>query len=169
MKKNKFVKCTSSITALAILFSLSTSGCSIVNKRNDKFSFKQSITGEMLVKKDDYIEHQYINNYYVIELYNWLLDRSSIHIAYKSDFTNGIDNEILYSKYTNIFNNNLITCEPDEKNYYELINITSLNDYLSNYDLAKDKYNYEDMQEIYKVIKENYEFKNNKPLSRKLK
>ena len=76
-----------------------------------------------------------------------------IYIAYDFKYTNGI------SKYTNIFNNYTIAYNPDGKDYYEFISITPLIDILEEYNLVKDKYTYEDMEYIYKIIKEDYDYK----------
>lgn len=150
MQNKKITRLTTGITALALTCSLSLTGCDYAKK--DKFYFHYSLNGEAYVKKSDYISNEYIYNYYVIELHYKGLNRNSIYIANRFQYTSGV------SKYTNIFTNDLITYDDNENNRYEFIKVTPLIDLLEEYNLIKDKYTYEDMQEIYQIIKENYVF-----------
>lgn len=153
MEKEKLVRLTSTITALALSLTL-TSGCEY--RKKDKFYFNYNLKGEAYIHKNDYISAEYINNYYLIEIYHTGLERSMIYIAYDFKYKNGV------SKYSNIFNNYKIAYNPDSNDYYEFISITPLIDILEEYDLVKDKYTYEDMQYIYKIIKLNYDYKDYK-------
>ena len=150
--KKTLVKLTAAITAGALGLTL-TSGCT--QRKKDKFYFDYSFSGEAYINRYDYISSEYINNYYLIEVYHTGLKKSFLYIAHDFKYTNGV------SKYTNIFTNNKIAYNPDEEDYYDFINIIPLIDLLEEYNLAKDKYTYEDMQEIFKIIKENYLYQKN--------
>lgn len=49
---------------------------------------------------------------------------------------------------------------------FECTKVTSLSGYLVSFHLVKSRYSYEDMQYIYKVIKENYVFENDSSLKK---
>lgn len=159
MHNKKMIKITTGITALALTCSLTITGCNY--RKNDKFYFSYSLSGEEYINRNDYISSEYINNYYVIEIYHTILNKSTIYIAYRYQNTSG------YSKYTNVFTNYKIAYDPDELDYYEFIKVTPLIDLLEEYNLVKDKYTYQDMQYIYKTIEENYTFNETKSKTRK--
>ena len=147
MQNKKLVKLSAGITAIALSLTL-TSGCDY--KKRDKFYFYPNLRGEMVLNNSSYISIEYINDYYVIELYNKILDRTSIHIAYRYIYTSG------NSKYINVFTNNKIAYEYDKTDNNEFINITPLIDYLTQYNLIKDKYTYNDMELILEMINSDY-------------
>lgn len=157
--KNKFVKLGAGLTAIALSLTL-TSGCDY--KKKDKFYFHPNIQGELVLDKNSYISINYINEYYVIELYNKVLDRTTIYIAHRYKYKNGD------SKYTNIFTNNKIAYENNMNDYYNFINVTPLEEYLIEYNLIKDKYSYQDMKNLLEVIKKNYIYNKENSNSKKL-
>ena len=157
--KNKIVKLTTEITALALTITLTS--CSGYSK-GDKFSIIQNRYGELIVDKDNYISYKYINNYYVIELYNKRIDKTIIYIAHRLKFTTG------NSKYTDIFTNYHIAYENNEDDSYEFISVLPLSDFLKKYNLIQEKYTYEDMQNIYDIIKKEYQKENDNILKKSL-
>lgn len=150
--KKQFIRLTSGLATIALMCSL-TIGCNI--KKRNKFYFYQNLKGNIVPGKNDYISSEYIDEYYVIELYNWVLKSNNLYIAYRYRFVDGT------SRYDNVFNEYTIAYDNDRNDYYEFINVTPLEDFLVEYDLEKEKYTYNDMLEIYKIIYENYTFENN--------
>lgn len=165
--KNKLVKYYTSMTAAILALSLTMTGCSN-DRKNDKFYIYQNIYGQLELTKPDYIEHQYIGKYYVIEVYYPGLQRNQLYIAFKYDFYDSKTKEITYSRYTNIFNNYTIAYSNNKQNGFQILKVTPLIDYLTEYNLINDKYSYKDMQEIYDIIEENYKYQDNGILTKKL-
>ena len=160
----KIVKYTSGITALALTFSLGMSGCS---SSDSEFKFTENEKGEIVVEEDSYIKYEYLNNYYVVEVYNSILDTNEIYIAEKIMNYRKYNNS--YNSYKNIFNGFVILYDENEyNNNIKFIKETSLVDYLITYDLVKYRYTYEDMENVYNFIKENYRYENDSALRRKL-
>ena len=157
----RFVKITAGITALILTLTLIT-GCNY--RKKDKFYFHPNLRGEMILDRNSYISIDYVENYYVIRLYNTILNRNSIFIAYRFKYTNGD------SQYINVFNNNKIAYENSEIDYYDFINVKPLIDVLEEYNQVKDKYTYEDLQKILETIKTTYHFEEeNKKIKKRIK
>lgn len=166
MKNNNdiFTKYALKTTALALVFSLTMTGCSQNYKKHDKFYFTRELGGRASISSNDYISYEYIKNYYVIEVYNLALNRNQLYIARKQDYHYYETGKLVYSKYFEIFSNNTIAYDDNERDCYEFIKVIPLTDYLVEYNLVSDKYTYEDMKNIYELISENYEFQDYKPL-----
>ena len=167
MKNNIHTRLGAGITALALTCTLGLNGCSA---SNSKFSYSVNEKGEIIVEEGSYIEYDYLNQYYVIEVYNSITNKNEIYIAHKR---NGYQKYIgRYAEYKNIFNG--YTIISDNNNYnpnngLEFIKETPLLGYINSYYTLKARYTYEDMQEIYNIVKENYELENQNSMSRKLK
>ena len=164
MKNNqKLIRLAASLTALTLSCTLMT-GCNV--KKRDKFYFHPNLSGNMVIDNDSYISSEYINKYYVIEVYHRGISKASIYIAYRFEYTNG--REITSSKYINIFNNYTILYDDDPSDCYDIKKVTPLLDYLTEYNILKDKYTYDDMQEILQTITDSYKYQQNDSLSKKL-
>jgi len=157
MKDNKkLIKYTSSITALALALTLNT-GCSSTTK----FQLTYNKKGEYTASQNSYINNKNITKYYVIETYSNLTNESKIYIAYPNDDIIYYSRETgaNYCQYINIFNNTSICFSDNNSNdNITFIKETPLIDYLNSYDLVKARYTYEDMQNIYETILEDYIF-----------
>lgn len=158
----KLIKLTTGITALALTLSLISCDNNKNNKKKDKFYFQPNIHGEKIVSKTEYISIDYISNYYILVLYNKVIDKNIIHIAHKLQYENG------HSKYTNMFTNNTIAYDNNDKDYYDFIEVIPLSEFLIEYDLLEDKYTYEDMLNIYDIIKKEYKKKYDNVLKKSL-
>ena len=168
MKNNTYIKLTSGITALALTCSLGLNGCVITS--NDRFNISEGSKGEFIVSDNDYIDNIGIKNIYVIEVLNKITKEKQIYITTKRLVKDNKAATSDYLTYIDIFNNVIIYSTENEetKHSLELIEETPLFDYLLAYELVKSKYYYKDMQEIYNIIKENYEIQNANSLSKKL-
>lgn len=148
--ERKIIKITTGLTTLTLTCCLIMNHCS--SKKVNKFHFYQDYKGNIVVSKNDYIGYEYIEDYYVLELYHKGLDRNILNIAYRFKYTSG------NSKYINIFNNYFIAYDNNTKDNYEFINVIPLTEFLERYNLIKEGYSYEDMEEIYDIIRKNYIF-----------
>lgn len=148
--RRKIVRVSTGITALALTCSLAIHKYN--DKKSDRFDFYPDRSGNMIVNKHSYINHEYLDKYYVIELYHTELDRSIIFIASRFEYNSG------NSKYNNIFNNEFIAYDNNEKDFYEFMNVTPLSVILEEYGLEQEKYYYNEMLDIYNTLKNNYEF-----------
>lgn len=157
--KEKLIKLTTGITALSLTLSLTS--C-YNNKKKDKFYFYANIHGEKIINKRDYISIDYINNYYILVLYNKILDKKIIYIANRLQYKSG------ESQYTNVFTNNKIAYDNDEKDHYDFIEVIPLSEFLIEYHLLQEKYTYEDMLNIYDIIKKEYKKKYDNILKKSL-
>lgn len=167
MKNNIRTRLTTGITALALTCSLGLNGCTTINNR---FTFTAGENGSFVAAENSYIDNNSINNIYVIAVKNNISKEKEIYITRKVVVEYKRSTRQDYISYTNIFNNIEIYNIKDEesKHNLEIIEETPLFDYLLAYDLVKSRYYYDDMQEIYNIIKENYELSNNNSMSRKL-
>ena len=148
--KRKVIRVSTGITALALTCSLAIEQYNY--KKSDKYYFTPDRNGNMTVSRNNYISHDNLDKYYVIELYHTELDRSMIFIASRFEYNSG------NSKYNNIFNNEFIAYDNNEKDFYEFMNVTPLSDILEEYGLEQEKYYYNEMLDIYNTLKNNYEF-----------
>lgn len=157
MKNNKkIIKLTSGITALALTMSLM--GCGSI--KGSKFSFKSGENGEIIVEDDSYIDYDYLDNYYVIEVLNKTTNNKEIYIAKKETRGDGSRFSHPYYEYVNIFNNFTLTYTKkypiENKCNLHFISEKPLLDYITSYYEIKYRYTYEDMQKIFEIVKEKY-------------
>lgn len=165
MKNKNYIRLTSGVTALALACSLSMTGCA---PKNSTFNYSENENGEIVVEEGSYIEYEYLNKYYIIEVYNTLTEENEIYIANRITHGGGRSGPV-YHEYVNIFNNFTIayTNKNYNKNGLEFIEETPLLWYITSYYTLKARYTYEDMQYIYKTIEENYTFNETKSKTRK--
>lgn len=167
MKNNTRTRLTTGITALALTCSLGLSGC---NTSNNEFRFISGEDGTFVATDNSYIDINSINNIYVITTKNNISKEKEIYIAKKITVEHNYTTTQDHIIYQNIFNNIKIhsTQNEESKHNIEILEETPLLDYLLAYDLVKARYNYEDMVEIYNLIKENYSLSNSNSISKKL-
>ena len=139
-------------------------GC---NSRKTSFNFIANDKGEIVAEEGSYIDYSALKDYYVVvEVYNSVLDKNEIYIA--RSIARRFRNNYSYA-YINIFNNFLIVYDNNEKNTnLQYVKVTHLTNYLMTYDFVKYRYEYEDTQNLYELIKGDYKFENDKSISRKL-
>lgn len=151
---NKIIKYASGMTALALTFSLTMSGCS-----TSKFKLTHNEKGEYIAAENSYIDNENISKYYVIETYSTITNESKIYIAYYNNISYRNDDIGNYYEYINIFNNTHICYSSNHaNNNITFIKEIPLIDFLNSYDFTKARYSYEDMKEIYETIKEDYNY-----------
>ena len=161
MKNNKtFIKYTSRVAALSLALSLTMGGCSSANSR---FTYSENENGEVIINEDSYIEYDYLKNYYVIEVYNNITDKTEIYIAGKNNISYGHRGLYHYNEYKNIFNNFVIVSDDKEKgpdNGLEYVSEKPLLGYITSYYTLKTRYTLEDMENIFSIVKKQYEIEN---------
>ena len=144
------------LSVLILVITLLLNGCK--KEERDRFELVVNENSKFVALDDTYIDNKYINKYYVMELYNKKLNEVELHIVrfdgqmvghvgtYVDMFTNV---EFSVGYFSSLFN---------------CVEITDLTGYLISFNLLQDKYSYDDMKNIYEVIKENYVFSNDNSL-----
>lgn len=167
MNKNKYIKVISWITALTLTMSLI--GCSSKKKNSDKFNFYKNNKGQIVAYSDSYIDNNYINSYYVIEVVNNITNKKEVYIARKDEIEDSTNKNTNYV-YKNIFNNYMITYSNNYRdNYYlQLLNEIPLSYYINKYSMYKEKYSYQDIEILFNIIKDEYNLNNTKIRKRNL-
>lgn len=164
MDKNKYIKTISGLTAIVLTMSLMV-GCSKKNS-SDKFDTYKNKKEQIVAYSDSYIGYEYLNNYYVIEVFNNITNNKELYIVSKQELNDNTHNYV----YKNIFDNHMVTYSNGYcKDYYlELISEVSLLHYIDKYSMIKDEYSYKDIERLYNMIKEEYTLDNNKIKKRSL-
>lgn len=155
------------ITALTLAMTLLMGGCSS-KKKNNRFELTENENNEIVAMGDSYIDVEYIDNYYVVEVYNKMEKEDEIYIAMQNFVYRKYAND--YVEYYDIFSNLKIVDtvqDEDEKEILSYVKATNFKDYIVSLGLGQFKYSYEDMKNIYDVIKDNYVFENNNTLTKK--
>lgn len=131
----------------------------------NKHSSFELIENEIVVMDDSYISKEYIRNYYVVGVYNKLRKENEIYICFKK-IASG--RGYYYCGYYDVFTNleivDVSNEDVKEELIFKIIKITSLKDYIISFNLGQNKYSYDDMKNIYDVIKENYVYENDNSL-----
>ena len=139
------------ITALALASTLLLNGCV-----NSSFEVIENENGELTASDDSYIYYGWIQLYYVIEVYNNVTQENEIYIVRK-DNVGCID----------VFTNMRLYLDTDDS-IFNYVKETHLEDYIISLGLGQSQYSYDDMKNVYEVIKENYVFENDDTLKKKL-
>ena len=149
---NNCVRRKQRITALTLVLTMLMSGCG--KEENSKFEIIENDNNELVVSDDSYISSEYISDYYVLEVYNRMRNENEIFIVWKrTSATRGYQ----YWGYFDIFSNiEIVNNKEDNEDMFSFRRVTSLKDYIVSYGLGQIRYSYEDMKNIYEVIKENY-------------
>lgn len=142
------------LTALTLASTLLLSGC---NTHGSSFELVENENNEIVAVDNTYISNDYLNKYYVVEVYNKVTKMNEIYIA-RSKSTN-----IRY-RYFDAFTNFMILDEFNSDPLLELVKVSRLNDYVIALGLEQLEYSYEDMEKIYEIIKEIYIFEDNNSL-----
>lgn len=128
-----------------------------LNGCSDRFRLTENKNSELVAVDDSYIDNSYIVNYVVLEVYNKILGENEIFIVK----TIGVVDDVYYC--SDVFTN-LDIAVGDNSSMFEYVKETSLSDYIILYGLGQKRYSYDDMKNIYEVIKENYVFESEKSL-----
>ena len=161
--KNNSIRRKQRITALTLVMTLLMSGCG--GKENSKFEIIENENNELVVADDSYISSEYIGNYYVLEVYNKMKNENEIYIVWDKV---AAGRGFYYHSYFDIFTNiEIIDDEENEEDMFSFRKVTGLKDYIFAFELGQLKYSYDDMKNIYEVIKENYVYENNDSLCKK--
>lgn len=147
------------ITALTLVMTLLMSGCG--KNENSRFELIENENNELVAVDDSYISSKNIDDYYVVEFYNKVSLENEIYIARrKTDLF-----LIYYDLFTNleIYNGYM----DDSLFIFEYVKSTKLSEYIVAFGLGQANYSYDDMKNIYEVIKENYVFDTDNSLSRR--
>ena len=155
---NNSVRRKQKITALTLVLTMLMSGCG--GRDNSRFELVENDNNELVASDDSYISSEYIGDYYVVEMYNKLTNENEIFIA-KS---RGI---MVIDAYFDVFTNLMIWDVGKSDSILTYVKHTRLSDYIVALGLGQAKYSYEDMKNIYEVIKENYVYENNDPLCKR--
>lgn len=150
------------ITALMIMSTLLLSGCA---SKYSRFELVENENNEIVAVDDSYIDSEHISDYYVVEVYNKMIQKNEIYIALKDGKRNWDDGTYYYI-YNNVFTNLEIVNTSDEEFVLEYVKETNLYDYIVSLGLEQYDYSYEDMKNIYEIIKENYVFNQDNSLKR---
>ena len=160
------------ITALTLVMTLLIGGCSS-EKNNSKFEIVENENNELVSVDGSYISSEYIGDYYVLEVYNKMEKKNNIYIVNRvvRSVSRGMYNYDYYDVFSNLkvistINNDAFVVD-DENSLFDFVKITGLGEYIVFLGLGQLQYSYEDMKEIYEVIKENYVFEDDSSLSRK--
>ena len=146
------------ITALTLVLTMLMSGCG--GKDNSKFELVENDNNELVATDDSYISSEYIDDYYVAEMYNEITKENEIFIA-KSRGIMAID------AYFDVFTNLKIWEVGRTNTVLKYVKDTMLSDYIVALGLGQAKYSYDDMKNIYEVIKENYVYESNDSLCKR--
>ena len=142
------------LTALSIASILFLGGCN--EDRHDHFVLIENDNNEIVAMDDSYIDSEYIKNYYVVEVYNNMNHNNEIYIGLKKSVSGRVGS---YWGYIDVFSNlEIVSNREDEEDLFSFVKATCLEDYIIAYGLGQLRYSYEDMKNIYEVIKENYVF-----------
>lgn len=153
------------ITALTLAMTLLMGGCKNNNEsKNDHFELIENENNEIVAMDDSYIDKDYIGNYYVVEVYNKMKKENEIYIASKRLYHVG-----RYSyedMYIDIFTNLkiVVTGKNDDIDMFSFVKETYLRDYIVSLGLGQLRYSYDDMKNIYEVIKDNYVYESDNSL-----
>ena len=156
--KNNSVRRKQRITALTLVLTMLMSGCG--GRDNSRFELVENDNNELVATDDSYISNEYINDYYVVEMYNELTKENEIFIA-KS---RGI---MVIDAYFDVFTNLKIWNAGKSDSILTYVKHTRLSDYIVALGLGLAKYSYDDMKNIYEIIKENYVFEKDDSLCKK--
>ena len=160
---NNCVRRKQRITALSLVLTLLMGGCG--EKENSCFEIIENENNELVVADDSYISNEYIGNYYVLEVYNKMNDENEVYIASKkSSASRGYNYWGYFDMFTNI---EIVNNKENEEDMFSFRKVTNLKDYIVSFGLGQLRYSYEDMKNIYELIKENYVFENDNSLSRR--
>ena len=138
------------ITALTLAATLLLSGC------NNSFETFENENGVLTAADDSYIYYSWLQLYYVLEVYNNVTRENEIYIV-REDI----------GGYVDVFTNMRIYVDTDDS-IFNYVKETHLEDYIISFGLGQSQYSYDDMKNVYEVIKENYVFENNDVLKKKL-
>ena len=108
------------------------------------------------MSEDSYIFYSWLQLYSVLEVYNNITQENEIYIVRKDS-----------ASYIDIFTNMRLYVNNDNS-IFEYVRETYLEDYIITFGIGQTQYSYEDMKNVYEVIKENYVFENEDVLKKKL-
>ena len=138
------------ITALTLAATLLLSGC------NNYFETIENDNGELVATDDSYIHYSWLQLYYVLEVYNNVTQENEIYIVRKDA-----------AGYIDVFTNMRLYLNTDNS-IFNYVKETHLEDFIISFGLGQIQYSYDDMKNVYEVIKENYIFENEDVLKKKL-
>ena len=139
------------ITALVLASTLLLNGCV-----NNSFEVIENENSELTASDDSYIYYGWIQLYYVLEVYNNITQENEIYIVRKDN-----------AGYIDVFTNMRLYLDADDS-IFNYVKETHLEDYIISFGLGQTRYSYDDMKNVYEVIKENYLFENEDVLKKKL-
>ena len=139
------------ITALALAATLLLNGCV-----NNSFEVIENENSELTASDDSYIYYGWIQLYYLLEVYNNITQENEIYIVRKDG-----------AGYIDVFTNMRLYLDADES-IFNYVKETHLEDYIISFELGQTQYSYDDMKNVYEVIKKNYIFGNEDVLKKKL-
>ena len=141
------------LTALTLASTLLLSGCSV----NNKFKLTENENNELVAMDESYIDNKFMNDYYLVEVYNNMKEQNEIYIASRRYLR--YRGYVYYDVFTNL---EFVNDYEDKESLLEFVKVSSLNDYIISFGLGQYQYSYDDMKNIYEIIKENYVFENDK-------
>lgn len=150
------------LTALSLVSVLFLGGCSNDEDRKEHFVLTENDNDEIVAVDDSYIDKDYIKNYYVVEVYNNMNHKNEIYIGLKKSVNGRVGS---YWGYIDVFSNlEIVSNRESEEDLFNFVKVTCLEDYIIAYGLGQLRYSYDDMKNIYEVIKENYVFESDNSL-----
>ena len=157
---NNSVRIKERITVLTLVMTLLLGGCGGKENSDSKFNVGINKNLEFFSIDNRHIDNEYVCNYYVLEVYNKLYGKNEIYIV------NNGDDKSNKGYYENIFNNIKFPVGFKDS-VFGYVGKTKLSEYLIIYGLEKEEYSYDDMKNIYEVIKENYIYNKDDSLCKK--
>ena len=143
------------IAASAVLVTTSLVGCTS-GPRN--FSYGTSSTGEVVVS--GYIAHELLKTYEVVEL--TIYDKTEVYIAGKPIGDSRVGNDKEY--YVNVLNDYKIFDKNDKNENKTIKSLGVVEDCLLYYNMIKNSYTKEDVEELLSKIKDDYNNHHSKAL-----
>lgn len=135
------------IRALTLVLTMLMGGCG--GKQNSSFELIENENNELIAVDGTYIRSECIDDYFVVEMYNKLTKENEIFIARSSG-------TMMVVAYFDVFTNLKIWDAGKSDSVLTYIKHTRLSDYIVALDLGQAEYSYDDMKNIYEVIKEYY-------------
>ena len=143
------------IAASAVLVTTSLVGCV---EGPQQFTYGTSSTGE--VEVSGYIDYDLLKQYEVVEL--TIYDKTEVYIAEKIRLTNRFAGFSEY--YVNILNGHRIFDKEDNNENKSIKSLGGIEDCLLYYNMIKQSYTKEDVEELLSKIKEDYNNHHSKTL-----
>jgi hypothetical protein len=143
--------------ALAVMMSFSLTGCA----SSYGFNYIEGDNRSYVASEDSRVNNTFIKSCYVVEVYNKLRGCNEIYIAREESYVD-------YKGYNDIFTPHSIIFTNDNvhNNFFEFKKATPLVDYINALGLVQYEYNYEDLGNIYAIIRDIYVFDDNLELTK---